>query len=69
MRYPRIIVAIWLVTGALLAINCAAAGPDPRAALYGAEWARCSVDNDAAAEARACMRAVNRIYGQDAGLK
>ena len=68
MRHARIIVALWLVTGLLLAINCACSGTDPRAALYGAQRTLCVTDNDAAATARACMRAVDRAYGQDGGL-
>lgn len=52
-----------------LALYACATAPDPRAALYGVEWARCASDYDAAAEARACMRAVNTAYGRDGGVR
>lgn len=66
LAFAALVVA---VIGAIVILQDGCAGSDPRAGLYGAEWARCTVDNDAAAEARACMRAVNRIYGQDGGVR
>lgn len=55
-------------TLALMASACATT-PNPVAGVYGAERARCVEKNDAAADARACMRDVDARYGQDGGLR
>ena len=67
MSHPRVVVLVWSLVLAAAACGACLTAPDPRAALYGAERLRCVHDYDAAAEARACMSAVDRLYGQDGG--
>lgn len=60
--------AVVLATFAATLVGIACAGSNPAAAVYGAEGVACVERYDSAAEARACMREVDRKYGQDGGL-
>lgn len=45
------------------------AGSDPRALAYGAERLQCVQAHAQAEHARACMRYIDRAYGQDGGSR
>lgn len=60
--------AVALATFALTLFGIACAASNPMATIYGAEGVACVERFDSAAEARACMREVDRRYGQDGGL-
>lgn len=51
-----------------LAACAAAPSTNPAPKLYAAERASCVQTHDTPAAARACMREVDRRYGQDGGL-
>jgi hypothetical protein len=61
--------ALGFATLALIAVSCAQAGAPPvQVATYAARRTACVALYDAAADARACMKQVDKDYGQDGGL-
>lgn len=62
-------IAMFVALVALCAALTFCAGADPRAPVWGAQRTLCVQQHDAAADVRACVKALDEAYGQDAGVK